>query len=87
VQAMPPTVRAAAIVGIRRLLAPGGTAVVVQYVRDREDPDTGPPWLLDRAEMESFADGSVTLTALREEPSPRPDHDTRIWVARLERDE
>ncbi|MET0449530.1 MAG: class I SAM-dependent methyltransferase, partial [Aeromicrobium sp.] len=85
VQAMPPTVRPRAIDGIRRLLAPGGTAVVVQFVRDGEDPAVGPPWLLDRREMESFADGSVALTSLRDEPSPRDDRDTRIWVARLDR--
>lgn len=85
VQAMPPTVRGRAIDGIRRLLAPGGTAVVVQFVRGDEDPDAGPPWLLDRREMESFAGGSIALTSLTDEPSPREDRDTRVWVARLDR--
>ncbi len=48
VQALPPAVRSAATAGIRRLLAPGGTALVIQFDRGDEDPAVGPPWLLDR---------------------------------------
>jgi len=85
VQAMPPAVRRRAIDGVRRLIAPGGCAVVVQFVRGDVPPGDGPPWLLDRAEMESFAEGDVALTSLHDAPSPRDDRDTRIWVARLDR--
>jgi SAM-dependent methyltransferase len=85
VQAMPPRVRGHAIDGIRRLMAPGGSAVVVQFDRGDRRPDDGPPWMLDRAEMESFADGPVGMTWLHHEASPRDDRDTPVWVARLDR--
>lgn len=85
VQAMPPSVRAQAAAGIRRLLAPGGTAVVVQFVRGDADPDEGPPWLLDRAEMEAFAGDDVVLASLEERPAPREDRVIPIWFAILRR--
>jgi len=86
VQAMSPPVRTEAIAGIRRLLAPGGTAVVVQFVRGDTDPNAGPPWLLDEAEMRSFAAGDVVLTALTTEANPRPTGTTPIWLGVLRRD-
>jgi SAM-dependent methyltransferase len=86
VQSMPPSVRPQAVAGVRRLLAPGGTAVVVQFVRGDADPDAGPPWLLDRAEMESFAADDGVLADLEVRPSPRGDRPRdRIWVATLRR--
>lgn len=85
VQAMPPTVRPQAVEGIRRLLAPGGTAVVVQFVRGDTDPDDGPPWLLDQAEMESFGRGDVSVADLETRPGPRADRDEQVWVATLRR--
>ena len=55
VQALPPSLRTQAVHGVRRLVAPGGTLVAVQFVRGQRPADLGPPWLLDRAGMESFA--------------------------------
>lgn len=80
VQAMAPAVRTDAVAGIRRLLAPGGTAVVVQFVRGDTDPDDGPPWLLDEDEMRSFAAGDIELTTLTTQPNPRPTGTTPIWL-------
>jgi SAM-dependent methyltransferase len=85
VQALPPSVRPQAVAGVRRLLAPGGTAVVVQFVRGDADPDEGPPWLLDRAEMESFAGEGVELADGQVRPSPRGVRGGEIWVATLRR--
>ena len=86
VQAMPPAVRGEATAGIRRLLAPGGTALVIQFDRGDEDPAVGPPWLLDREEMETFAGGDVRIESLEHLPGPRDDRDTPIWFAKLRRD-
>ncbi|GAA3519122.1 methyltransferase domain-containing protein [Aeromicrobium panaciterrae] len=86
VQAMPPAVRAEATAGIRRLLAPGGTALVIQVERGDQDPAIGPPWLLNREEMETFADDDVRLESLDLLKRPRVDRDTPIWFARLRRD-
>jgi hypothetical protein len=83
VQAMPPGARAQATTGIRQLVAPGGTALVVQYVPGDEDTGEGPPWLLDRGEMEAFGGGDIELS-LDVRPSPRG-HDEQIWVATLTR--
>ena len=82
VQAMPPNVRELATAGIRRLIAPGGTAIVIQYVRDDTDTDSGPPWLLDRAEMEAFAGDGIELD-LEVRPAPGVYRKERIWVATL----
>jgi len=85
VQAMAPVVRDDAVDGIRRLLAPGGTAVIVQFVRGETDPDDGPPWLLDEAEMRSFATDGYHLAQLTVEPNPRPTGTTPIWLGVLRR--
>lgn len=85
VQAMPPALRPEAIGGIRRLLAPGGRALLVQYVRGEVAAQDGPPWMLDRAEMESFAGGEFVLASLsRRDLSVRPGTPP-VWVGVLER--
>ena len=67
-------------------MAPGGTLLVVQVVRDDdEDVPEEPPWILDRAEMEALAgDGLVTESL---EQVPNPDHpDARdLWRMVLSR--
>ncbi len=85
VQALPQSVRSAAVAGIRRLLAPGGTAVVVQMVREAsEQVSLHPPWLLDRQEMESFAGDDVELIALSTD-APQTAGRRAYWVAELRR--
>jgi hypothetical protein len=60
VQALPRSVRSAAVAALRQLVAPGGTLLVVQAVLGpRDDPDTGPPWPMTRAELDSFADDGL----------------------------
>lgn len=84
VQAMPPNVRGQATAGIRQLLAPGGSAIVVQYVRNDGDTDTGPPWLLDQEQMGAFGSEDIALR-LEVRPSPGIYRTERIWVAILTR--
>jgi SAM-dependent methyltransferase len=64
-QALHPSLREPAVTGVRRLLAPGGAALVVQMVRRDDEPRTDePPWTLTRAEMEAVAGDGVELDSL-----------------------
>lgn len=86
VQALPPSVRSGAQEGIRRLLAPGGEALVVQFVRPDHVPgESGPPWLLDRAEMEAFATDDVPWLSLDTRPHPTRVGGLPVWVGVLRR--
>jgi hypothetical protein len=69
VQAMPRGVCAEAIAGIRSLVAPGGTLVGIGGVGTGEPVD-GPPWPLDRVEMESFGSDGLRLVRLETLDSP-----------------
>ena len=85
VQALPRSLRPDAVAGIRRLLAPHGQALVVQFVRPDGAADVGPPWLLDRAEMESFAADDVHLARLDTRPHPTRSGGLPLWVGVLRR--
>ena len=78
VQALHPSLRAAASRGVRTLLAPGGRALVVQFPRaDDEDHTPEPPWTLTRGEMEAIAGDGVEIESL--ELVPTPDATGRRW--------
>jgi hypothetical protein len=88
VQALPPSVRPAASRGVRSLLAPGGDLIVVEVVRpDDQSPMSGPPWLLDREAMTSFAADDVGLVSLTAATNPiRPDA-LPLWIGVLRREQ
>ncbi|MFJ6675477.1 alpha/beta fold hydrolase [Actinosynnema sp. NPDC091369] len=54
-QTLPAGVRPTAIAHVRRFVAPGGTLVLLAHGREDDEPETGPPWPLVRAEVESYA--------------------------------
>jgi SAM-dependent methyltransferase len=84
VQALPQSLRAEAVAGVRRLAAPGGRVIVVQMFREDTEPVTAhPPWLLNRAEMESFAGEDVEMVELSITPPSAPGR--RHWMAELRR--
>ncbi|MBM6399699.1 class I SAM-dependent methyltransferase [Phycicoccus sonneratiae] len=86
VQALPPDLRADAVAAVRSLLAPGGTLLAVQFVRERgSDAGDGPPWLLDEDEVRSFAAADVHLEALDRRPHPLNPAGPDTWVAVLRR--
>lgn len=64
VQSLPVPLRERAIRQVTTLVAPGGTLLVVSGARlgpaDAAFLESGPPWRLDRAEVERFADTSVS---------------------------
>ena len=88
VQALPPSVRAAASAGVRSLVAAGGELVVVEVVRpDDESAMDGPPWLLDRDAMTSFAADDVAFVSLAEAANPTWPNARPLWIGVLRRDE
>ena len=80
---MPPAFHAQAIANVARMVAPGGTLLVVATARDEAAglPD-GPPWPLTRAEVESF--GSEGLDTVRIEDVRQPGVPAR-WRAQFQR--
>jgi SAM-dependent methyltransferase len=56
VQSLPDPPRGGAIAQVSRMVAPGGTLIVIATARrDETAPWEGPPWPLTHAEVESFA--------------------------------
>jgi SAM-dependent methyltransferase len=85
VQALPLSIRPDAIAGVGRLVAPGGTLIAIEAVREEADgPVDGPPWPLTRAEIESFAVNGLELVRVDLVDDPRPPGEVR-WRAELRR--
>ncbi|RZQ60521.1 class I SAM-dependent methyltransferase [Amycolatopsis suaedae] len=69
VQAMPVSLRPEATAAVGRLVAPGGTLLVIAAGTDTS-PEDGPPWPLTRAEIDAFATERlrpVRVEALRDD--------------------
>ena len=86
IQAMPRSVRAAAIRNVASFVAPAGTLLGVAWVDEGASPDDDPlaPWPLTRADIESFADHglepvSVAVADVPDQP------DERRWLAQFRR--
>ena len=88
-QALPDPPRAAAIAGIGRLVAAGGTLLAVAFVGDEYTNGGLPPWPLTRAEIDAFAaDGlvPVAVDVTTYSGAPRFDaDDDRLWRAEFQR--
>jgi SAM-dependent methyltransferase len=83
VQALPDPPRAAALVRLGEFVAPGGTLIVIARRREPGAADSGPPWSLTRAEIDSIAtDGLLQVSAETIEPGPVP---SRRWLAEFRR--
>jgi hypothetical protein len=54
VQALPVSVRAQAVDAITRLVAPGGTLLVISVANLGDEPMAGPPWPLTRSDVDAF---------------------------------
>lgn len=84
VQAVHRSVRAELTAGVRSLVAPGGTLLVMQAIAEEAD-ESGPPWPLTRPEIEAF--GRDGLSAVSIEQLPPPGRSTRptLWRAEFRR--
>jgi SAM-dependent methyltransferase len=84
VQALPDPPRAAALVRLGEFVAPGGTLIVIARRREPGAADSGPPWSLTRAEIDSIATGGLRqVSAETIEPGPVP---SPRWLAEFRRD-
>lgn len=81
VQSLPRELRGAAVAQVRRMVAPGGTLVVIAAVKGEEDDPAEGPWPLTRTEMESFAADGLKLVRLEDFRDP----DAHRWRAELRR--
>lgn len=71
VQSMPEQFHRPAIASVARLVAPGGTLLVVATARDAAaGPVDGPPWPLTRAEVEAFASEGLRTVAIEDVRQP-----------------
>lgn len=83
VQALSDEIRRSAISGVSSLVAPGGTLLVVEVARDHGEAAGGPPWPLDRAEIETFGAGLGIRSIERIVDAVDPS--VSRWVAELVR--
>jgi SAM-dependent methyltransferase len=83
VQALPVTERGRAIAQVPRFVAPGGTLLVIAAGRETP-PGEGPPWPLDRAEVEAFAADGVEPVHVAEIRDPA-DRTSLRWQAEFRR--
>ncbi|HEY3263007.1 MAG TPA: hypothetical protein VGJ95_22510 [Pseudonocardiaceae bacterium] len=83
-QALPDPPRRTAIRNVARLVAPGGTLIVIAARREHTDDVRGPPWPLTSDEIDAFAAGSLTPVCIEALTDPRPPHNPR-WRAEIRR--
>jgi pimeloyl-ACP methyl ester carboxylesterase len=85
VQALPDPPRRQAIVNVGRLVAAGGTLIVIAAMHDeRHSPAEAPPWPLSRAEIDAFATDGLTPVRIERLPDPRRPSEQR-WRAEFNR--
>jgi SAM-dependent methyltransferase len=77
-QALPDPPRSDAAAGVRSLVAPGGTLLVVAFREGATPAAPGPPFPLTRADLESLATDGLSLVELEEPAEER-------WRAELRR--
>jgi SAM-dependent methyltransferase len=85
VQALPRALRDEASTGVARLVAPGGTLLVLAMADVGEVPSAdGPPWPLTRDEVEAFAGFGLETVSI--ELLPVPDNPSQLrWIAEFTR--
>jgi SAM-dependent methyltransferase len=83
VQALPDPPRREAIVDVGRLVAPGGSLLVVAFRGELDGPH--PPWPLSRDEIDAFATDGLTVVRVEEIEDSRRAFGSR-WRAEFRRD-
>jgi SAM-dependent methyltransferase len=80
IQALPPDLHEQIVEAVARLVAPGGTLLVIALGRDAEVKVGGPPWPLSKEELDAFKKFGLREIAF-EEYDHRPDSPVRKFRA------
>lgn len=84
VQALPLSIRERATEAVTRLVAPGGTLLVIAAAQPADEPVTGPPWRMSRANIDAFAEHGLD-TVLIEDLVAEGDPSFHRWRAEFRR--
>ena len=85
VQALPDPPRRTAIINVGRMVAPGGTLIVVAARQHQPDAHVaGPPWPLTREEIDAFTTDGLNAVQVEELADPRQP-DVSRWRAQFQR--
>ena len=77
-QSLPVRLRPTVVLHVGRLVAPGGTLLVLAVAPDADEQSDGPPWPLSRTDIESFAVEGLKVVSVEE---IRDSHETHRWRA------
>jgi len=85
-QSLPIRLRPTVVLHVGRLVAPGGTLLVLAVAPDADEQSEGPPWPLSRADIESFAVEGLKVVSVEEIRDPPETHRWRAVFSRPPRD-
>ncbi len=84
-QALPDPPRRTAIVNVGRMVAPGGTLIVIAARPEQTGAEVkGPPWPLTREEIDAFTTDGLSPVRVEEVSDPRQPNGRR-WRAEFQR--
>jgi SAM-dependent methyltransferase len=81
-QSLPIRLRPTVVLHVGRLVAPGGTLLVLAVAPDADEQSEGPPWPLSRADIESFAVEGLKVVSVEEIRDPPETHRWRAVFSR-----
>jgi SAM-dependent methyltransferase len=81
-QSLPVRLRPTVVLHVGRLVAPGGTLLVLAVAPDADEQSDGPPWPLSRTDIESFAVEGLKVVRVEEIHHPPETHRWRAVFTR-----
>jgi SAM-dependent methyltransferase len=81
-QSLPVRLRPTVVLHVGRLVAPGGTLLVLAVAPDADEQSDGPPWPLSRTDIESFAVEGLKVVSVEEIRDPPETHRWRAVFMR-----
>jgi SAM-dependent methyltransferase len=81
-QSLPVRLRPTVVLHVGRLVAPGGTLLVLAVAPDADEQSDGPPWPLSRTDIESFAVEGLKGVSVEEIRDPPETHRWRAVFTR-----
>jgi SAM-dependent methyltransferase len=81
-QSLPVRLRPTVVLHVGRLVAPGGTLLVLAVAPDANEQSDGPPWPLSRTDIESFAVEGLKVVSVEEIRDPPETHRWRAVFTR-----